>query len=469
MSKITKTKEAFGWIDGYLEEAKEGSVTIPALVSSASAAEWETFEANYGTGGSLIGALNAAWSEAYTVEIVTDATYEILATGSNTAYMFVNPTPGGNVLVALPAASDIGEGAVIEVVVTGTFEGEISDGMFVMSVDGTDTIAWRPGGTYTSVNMSTQQSFSKIKLMSNGTDGWGVLDAMGYWGESELAEGAWTFTAAYRFDGQIPGGVEDNAVSIDAFGNIKDSGVPVGGGGGSGLLSDVIMPVVGSPTSMNRGDEWFNLSYSASVLSGFDILAYEPDDRQDPMPLTWKISFDAGEVCLRATPDINSAVTVYSVPADEIYVTGPVAYVYAYLDGEALLIDSRSSWSRLYDRLYALIYALTIYDHKAPEIPVLESIVLGETLDPAIPPSAISSPSSPPYTVQLVATGYYVGGAFMDVTSSVESWSSSDETRATVSAGGLVTFITPGSGTTATITASIGVIEDTIIADNSSW
>jgi len=477
-SKITKTNSIFGLVDVYLAEAQEGTVTIPALVSSASAAEWVTFEANYGAGGSLIGALNDAWDNGgggvggwdgkYTVEVITDATYDIADDAFNTAFLFINPTPGGNVEVTLPAASVIGEGAVIDVAAIGIFTGETDDGMFVLLPDGSDTIMW-PGGDSSAANLGTSQSFSKVRLMSNGVAGWGVFDAMGHWGEATQDESlVWTFVSSYRFNGNIPGGVEDNAVSIDAFGNIKDSGFSVGSGGGA-LLSDVVMPIVDTPTSMDRGDEWFNLSYSTSVLSGFDILASEVDDRQEPIPLTWKISFAAGEVCLRATPDLNSAVTVYSVPADEIYVTGPVAYVYAYLAGEDLLIASRSSWSRMYDRMYALIYALTIYDHKEPETPVLESIVIGETLDPEVPPTTIWSPSTPPYTVQLIATGYYLGGTSADVTSLVDTWSSSDETRATVSAGGLVTFVTPGSNQTAIITAAISAIEDTIIADTGGW
>ena len=314
--------------------------------------------------------------------------------------------------------------------------------------------------------------YSRIRFISDGTYGWFANDADGLWSLYTFVTPNWIMGSSYRFCGNIPTATEDNIVTFDEDGNIKDSGIAISEvGGGGGNLSDVIMPIVDTPTSMDRGDEWFNLSYSTSALSGFDILAYEPDDRPDPMPLTWKISFDAGEVCLRATPDPNSAVTVYSVPADEIYVTGPVAYVYAYLDGEDLLIDSRSSWDRMYDRMYALMYALTIYDDKEPETPVLDYIVLGETLNPEVPPRAIWSPSTPPYTVQLIATGYYLGGTSADVTSLVASWSSDDETHATVSPDGLVTFVVPGTGSTAIISAQIndGEFTDTIIADNGAW
>jgi len=476
-SKITKTRGLLGLIDGYLATAQEGTVTIPALISSASAAEWTDFQANYGTGGSLIQALNDAWDNGggggggwdgkYEVAVVTSATYVIDDDAFNTAFLFVNPTPGADVEVTLPSAATMGEGAVIDVTAIGVFIGEAYYGMFVLLPSGSDTIMW-PGGDSSAVNLGTQQSLSKIRLISNGVNGWGVLDAMGCWGEAAFAEGAWTFISTYRFDGHLPDGVEDNAVSIDAFGNIKDSGFPVGISSGV-YLSGVIMPIVDTPTSMDRGDEWFNLFYSTSVLSGFGINQYEPDDRQDPMPLTWKISFFEGEVCLRATPDPSSAVTIYSCAADEIFVTGPVAYVYAYVDDESVILASKSSWSRLDDRMYALLYTLTIYDHKEPEIPILESIVIGETLVPDGHPTKIWSPSTPPYTRQLVATGYYVGGSFADVTASVESWGSSDETHATVSAGGLVTFVQPGTGSTAVITASIGIIADTITADNGAW
>jgi hypothetical protein len=384
MSKIIKTKETFGLVDGYLAEAQEDTVAIPSLVSSASAAEWATFQEKYGVSGSLIGAFNNAWNGKYAVEVVSLDTYAILETGFNTTYMFVNPVAGGDVLVALPSAAAIGEGAVIDVVVVGTFTGEMHDGMFVMSVDGADTIAWNPGGTYSAVNVSTQQTFSKITLMSNGTNGWGVLDGMGYWGEAALADGVWTLTAGYRFDGRLPGGTEDNAVSIDAFGNIKDSGVPVGGGGGSGLLSDVIMPTSGSPTTMDRGDEWFNVSYSTSIISGFDILNVIPDDRQDPMPLTFKVSIAAGDCCLRATSDPNAAITVYHVDGDDVYVTGPIRHVYIDPNGGDPFISDRPMWSSNEDKTYALLYTLSIFDEVAPFVYTLESITVETVSNPVI-------------------------------------------------------------------------------------
>ena len=56
MSKITKTKETFGWLDGYLVAAGGD-----ALLLSSSQQEWEDFLSNYGATTSLIAAMNAAW------------------------------------------------------------------------------------------------------------------------------------------------------------------------------------------------------------------------------------------------------------------------------------------------------------------------------------------------------------------------------------------------------------------------
>lgn len=454
MSKITKTKEAFGWIDGYLAAAQVGdpAVTIPALTTSMSADEWVAFQSKYGESGSLIGALNNAWSGKFRVEVVTLDTYAITDTDFNTVYMFVNPVSGGDVLVTLPSAASIGEGAVIDIAVVGNFTGEMHDGMFVLSADGSDTVAWNPGGTYTSGNISTQQTFSKVKLMSNGTNGWGVLDGMGYWGEAALADGVWTLTAGYRFDGRIPGGVEDNAVSIDAFGNIKDSGVPVGGGGGSGLLSDVIMPVEGSPTTMDRGDEWFNISYSTSIISGFDILNVIPDDRQDPMPLTFKVSIAAGDCCLRATSDPNAAITVYHVDGDDVYVTGPIAYVYIDPSGGTPFISNRPMWSSDEDKAYALLYALSIFDEVAPFVYVLESILVETVSNPVIVGSG----------TQCTAWGTYTGVlAPIDITSLVE-WTSDYESTFHVSVNSTGEAWGESSGGSSLITATLDLIAGTL-------
>jgi hypothetical protein len=469
MSKIIKTKETVGLVDGYLAEAQEGSVTIPSLVSSSSAAEWVTFQEKYGVGGSLIGAFNSAWNGKYAVEVVTLDTYAILETGFNTTYMFVNPVAGGDVLVSLPAAADIGEGAVIDVVVVGTFTGETHDGMFVLSVDGDDTIAWNPGGTYTSVNISTQQTFSKVTLMSNGTNGWGVLDGMGYWGEAALAEGVWTLTAGYRFDGRLPSGVEDNAVSIDAFGNIKDSGVPVSSGGGA-FLTDVIMPVSSGddPTTMDRGDEWFNVSYSSSAVSGFEITAVVPDAGPDPMPLRYTVSVAGGDCILRSGINPDDPLTVYEVPGKDVDVIGPLCFIYVKYDGEVgpfIQTESYGSWDRDSDREYALLHVLSIYELAMPGATILETILIDDEY-PSTEPEFIDASSGNP--IQLFATGVFVDASTADISDQV-TWESTDEALATVTSTGIVHAENPGAGGTVYVNATIGNIVGMILIDVGSF
>lgn len=85
MSKIVKTKEAFGWIDGYLSAAQgeRSPVTIPALTISESVAEWVLFETNYGTTGSLLKALNDVWFQ-------SSGAYEVPLTFSESLSRAVN-------------------------------------------------------------------------------------------------------------------------------------------------------------------------------------------------------------------------------------------------------------------------------------------------------------------------------------------------------------------------------------------
>ena len=473
-SKITKTRGLLGLIDGYLATAQEGTVTIPALISSASAAEWTDFQANYGTGGSLIQALNDAWDNGggggggwdgkYEVAVVTSATYVIDDDAFNTAFLFVNPTPGADVEVTLPSAATMGEGAVIDVTAIGVFIGEAYYGMFVLLPSGSDTIMW-PGGDSSAVNLGTQQSLSKIRLISNGVDGWGVLDAMGCWGEAAFAEGAWTFISTYRFDGHLPDGVEDNAVSIDAFGNIKDSGFPVGISSGV-YLSDVIMPVArgDDPTTMDRGDEWFNVSYSSSAVSGFEITAVVPDEGPDPMPLRYTVSVAGGDCILRSDTEPNGTLTVYEVPGRDVDVIGPICFIYVKYDGEVgpfIQAESYGSWDRDSDREYALLHVISIYELAAPGATILSSILIDDAY-PSTEPEFIDASSGNP--IQLYATGIFADASKADISDQV-TWESTDEDLATITSTGIVHAENPGAGGTVYVNATIGNITGTILID----
>lgn len=235
MSSITKTKESFGWIDGNLTEAQGGrpAVTIASLLISASAAEWSAFEANYGTTGSLIKALNDAWDHgggtgpaSLSVEVITEATYEILSTDVNTFFTFVNPVAGDSIYVSLPRAVDAGEGALIDILVAGIMVGESTTGTFSISTPEGDSFIWT-NGDHAATILGTTQDYSKITLISDGVSTWGVYNAYGWWGDCEFGEGGTVYFSKFMFSGNIKGSTEDDIVTFDADGNIKDSGVSI--------------------------------------------------------------------------------------------------------------------------------------------------------------------------------------------------------------------------------------------------
>jgi hypothetical protein len=459
MSFITKTKEAFGWIDGNLTEAQGGepAVTIASLLISSSAAEWSTFETNFGTTGSLLKALNDAWSHGSTVSIsvetITEATYEISSEQVNTSFSFINPVPGEHVLVALPTAASVGEGGTFDILAVGEFQGDDALGIFALYVDeeSEDYFAWTSGDHTTSL-LGTSKPYSKIKIISDGVSCWSILDGYGWWGEAVFGEGGVTYSSKYAFSANIQDGVEDNVVTIDDYGNIKDSGVAVGDlGGGTPNLSAVIMPTVGTPTSMDRGDEWFNVSYSTSVISGFDIDALIPDDRLEPIPLTYKLTLLEGDCCIRETLDLNSAITVYDVAGDNIYITGPLCYVYIDPAGESgPFINSTTTWSSNKDKIYALLYVFTIYEENVPVEYTLASIEVETETNPVIVGNS----------TQCTAWGTYIGlDDPMDITALV-TWTSSypGDPYVSVSEEGLA--YGEASGGNSTITATLDAIHD---------
>ena len=291
MSKITKTKEAFGWIDGYLTEAQGGdpAVTIPALTISESADEWSTFETNYGTTGSLIKAFNDAWDH---------------------------------------------------------------------------------------------------------------------------------------------------------------------GGAGETSLSDVIMPFFGEgQTAMDRGDEWFNLSYSTSVLSGFDITEAIPDDREDPMLLTYKITFAEGDCCLRIFDDPNAPILTMHVAGDSVYATGPVCYVFIDPSGEVgPYINTTNTWDSTKDMTCALLFMLSIYDDVGPVVYTLESIEVETVSNPVLVGSG----------TQCTAWGTYTNLVDpVDVTS-LATWTSDYSETFHVSVNPTGEAWGESSGGSSTVTATIDAIEGTL-------
>jgi len=458
MSFITKTKEAFSWIDGYLTEAQggESAVTIPSFTISASAAEWSTFETNYGTTGSLLKALNDAWthggSTSINVETITGATYEILYTQVNTSFSFINPTPGEHVQVSLPTAASVGEGGTFDILAIGPFQGDESLGIFALYVasETEDYFDWT-AGDHTTGLLGTSNPYSKLRIISDGVSCWSILDGYGWWGEAVFGEGGVTYSSKYAFSANIQDGVEDNIVTIDYYGNVQDSGIAIGSVGSNPDLANVIMPTVGEAVSMDRGDEWFNVSYSTSVISGFDITAVIPDDRGEPVPLTYKVTIDVGDCCLRATSDLNSPITIYNLAGDAVYVTGPLCYVFIDPAGETgPFINTRASWSSDEDKIYALLYVFSIFDEIAPVSYELESILV----------ETVSNPVIVGNSTQCTAWGTYTNWVDpVDITALV-TWTSSFPTDPYVSVGSTGEAYGEASGGSSTITATLGLIAD---------
>jgi hypothetical protein len=147
---------------------------------------------------------NATWAIAHFVEESVDST-----------------------TVTLPSASDFGAGYWIRILNLSSYSGS-GDGL-VIETAGEDVISW-PGGTAGNY-LWTQQQYSSIRLVSTGTNGWLAIELSGSWMDEN--------DVLFVFDGRVAGGTEDNIVTLDTMGNIKDSGVAIGsiGSGGSPTVS----------------------------------------------------------------------------------------------------------------------------------------------------------------------------------------------------------------------------------------
>lgn len=213
---ITADRRRVGMAVRVLDDGS-GFQAFYTLVGGITNSDW--VEDNFGSTGN--------WK----VETIGTATYEVPLTFPNTAYLSINPVSGGDVVWDLPLAADTLEGQVFTVLVVGNFTGELHDGMFALRAAGSDVIIWY-GGTHATSIIGTQQAYSKISIMSNGVDGWGAYDGEGQWGSVTYGDDlVWAYIDTYRFCGNIPGATEDNIVTFDADGNIKDSGIAISGAG----------------------------------------------------------------------------------------------------------------------------------------------------------------------------------------------------------------------------------------------
>lgn len=135
--------------------------------------------------------------------------------------------------ITLPAAADFGEGYWVNILSLSSYVGD----SFSVECDGSEDITW-PKASSTAY-LETFLAYSGVRLVCTGF-GWVAVDFSGKWYDAD--------GNGMLFDGCVPGGVEDNIVTIDASGNVQDSGVAVGsiGSGGSPTTSPKVAsyPVV---------------------------------------------------------------------------------------------------------------------------------------------------------------------------------------------------------------------------------
>jgi len=210
---ITADRRVIGMAVRVLDSDGFGNQGFFTLSGGITNSDW--IEDNFG-GGSL------------SVETVTETTYVILSSQVNTFFIFVNPSAGEHVQVSLPTAASVGKGGIFDILATGIYQAEFSTGYFTLSVaeESGDLFLWT-NGDHTTNSIGTSQTHSKIRLISDGVNTWGILDAYGWWGEIVFGEGGVTFDSKHTFSANIEGSVEDNVVTFDSGGNIQDSGIPI--------------------------------------------------------------------------------------------------------------------------------------------------------------------------------------------------------------------------------------------------
>jgi hypothetical protein len=147
----------------------------------------------------------------------------------------------GYTVFRLPRASDFGAGFWINIMSASTYAGEGE--YFQIDPDGEDVIIW-PGGGPASF-LYAYQAYSSVRLLCTAS-GWVATDLSGAWLDN---------SNRMLFDGRVVGGTENNIVTLDADGNVKDSGVSIddigGGAGRSTLYKTSSYPIaVGDPNGV---------------------------------------------------------------------------------------------------------------------------------------------------------------------------------------------------------------------------
>ena len=205
----------------------------------------------------------------FNIIVVNDATYSVDADGYNTMYVSNKPMADDNVIFSLPKSVDAGEGANFEFLVIGNYN-PVVDGKFVLKTDATDTdgITWI-GGSHTAINLVSDQSYSKIRMIADGVVGWYAESGEGLWGSATRDVYLhWPYIDKFLYTANVVGSVEDNITTFDAYGNIQDSGVSIGSVGGVTTASNYGIGGVGVYNDRNVNDLRFrNINVGSNKLT----------------------------------------------------------------------------------------------------------------------------------------------------------------------------------------------------------
>ena len=177
-------------------------------------------------------------------------------TSRNRTYIISHYVEEGvnSTFVSLPPAATFGSGYWIRII--NMSEYSMAGEGLVLSGDGEGLITWpfKSNATY----LWTQQPFSSIRLVSTGMSGWMAVDFSGLWMDNS--------DNIRLFDGYVAGGTEDNVVTLDSFGNIKDSGVAISESGGE--WSGAYDTVYESATIDLLDEEEFTLEETVAYTTG---------------------------------------------------------------------------------------------------------------------------------------------------------------------------------------------------------
>jgi hypothetical protein len=118
--------------------------------------------------------------------------------------------------VILPSAASFGAGYWLRIISLGTYAGEVPPDTFTINRFSEDDLSWM--GRTDANRLNTTQSYSTLVLTSDGVSAWLATELTGVWDDEYTTR---------VMDGFLPSGAEGSIVTLDAFGNISDSGVAI--------------------------------------------------------------------------------------------------------------------------------------------------------------------------------------------------------------------------------------------------